>query len=273
MSETDTDRVIREVAEQGYARMAGVFEPSEVAAMLTRVHQLAANNTQAIRDLPRLDQGQETVYNLQNKDVDILKTLLHNPAITRVLCHFLNDQWHKAIDLSEPNYILRSFSARNNRVPAPLHIDSFIPYRGEHPLSMQVAVILEDQSEENGCTVVIPGSHQSGEYVSQDQRENAVPVASKAGDVVFWDSRIWHGTLENRTDQSRWSLIATFVRWWIKQGYQITRALPESVYRELSDRDKAVMGFCSMPLRDETRGIDFKKGYDDLLPRVSDYEQ
>lgn len=152
-----------------------------------------------------------------------------------------------------------------------MHIDSFIPFLGEHLISMQVVIILEDQYRENGCTSVIPGSHLSGEYVSQDEAENAIPVESKAGDVVIWDSRIWHGTFENRSDASRWSLIATFVRWWIKQGYNITEQLPQSIYEQLSDSEKAVLGYCSKPLDDERSGIDFKKGYDWLKPKVSDY--
>ena len=239
---------------------------------LNKVKQLAeANRDIEIKDVPRLDAGQETIYNLQNKDYYFISLLLKSDIIQQILMHFLNDQWHKAIDLSDPNYILRSYSARNNRIAAPMHIDSFIPYLGEHLVSMQVAIILEDQTKFNGCTSIIPGSHLSGQYVTQDEANNALAIESKAGDVVIWDSRIWHGTFENRSGKSRWSLIATFVRWWVKQGYMITENLPQPIYQQLSDSEKAVLGFCSKPLDDERSGIDFKKGYDWLKPDVSDY--
>ena len=267
----DVNHYIDEIKERGYSRIPGVFSAQTIDATLKQVQQEAANNNQPVTDIPKLDSGQETVYNLQNKNIHFVQLMLKSQLIKQVLMTFLNDEWHKAIPLDDPNYILRSYSARNNQVAAPLHIDSFIPYQGGHPLSMQVAIILEDQNKNNGCTVVIPGSHQSGEYVGQEEIENAKPIESNAGDVVIWDSRIWHGTLENRSGKSRWSLIATFVRWWIKQGYQITENLPEDIYQQLNESEKAILGYCSRPLTNEYEGIDFKKSYASLKPKVSDY--
>lgn len=270
--ETFIKNAIDEIRQRGYCRLPQVFDAATITETLNSVRQLAeANRDVQINDIPRLDTGQETIYNLQNKDYQFVSLLLKSDVIQQILMHFLNDQWHKAIDLSEPNYILRSYSARNNQVAAPMHIDSFIPFLGEHLISMQVVIILEDQYKENGCTSVIPGSHLSGEYVSQEEAKNALPIDSKAGDVVIWDSRVWHGTFENKSGASRWSLIATFVRWWIKQGYNITEQLPQPIYDQLSDSERAVMGYCSKPQDDERSGIDFKKGYDWLKPKVSDY--
>ena len=59
-------------------------------------------------------------------------------------------------------------------------------------------------------------------------------------------------------------LIATFARWWIKQLFNITGTLPQSIYGRLTDQQKAVMGFCSIPHDDERSGINLKQGYDSL---------
>jgi ectoine hydroxylase-related dioxygenase (phytanoyl-CoA dioxygenase family) len=268
----DIQQAIDSIRQHGYARIPAVFDKTVIDETLALVKSTADSlKHKTIHDIPRLDAGQDTLYNLQNKHIHFLKLLLGCDSIRRVLTHFLNDPWHRAIDLSEPNYILRSYSARNNQVAAPMHIDSFVPYMGEHVIAMQAAIILEDQAVDNGCTTVIAGSHQSGDYVSQQQAEIATPIESSAGDVVLWDSRIWHGTLQNNSGESRWSLIATFVRWWIKQGYRITENLPQDIYAQLGDSDKAVLGYCSRPLDDEYDGIDFKQGYDWLKPKVSDY--
>jgi len=37
--------------------------------------------------------------------------------------------------------------------------------------------------------------------------------------------RAWH-----KAERSRWSLIATFARWWVKQNFDITGTLPQTVY-------------------------------------------
>jgi ectoine hydroxylase-related dioxygenase (phytanoyl-CoA dioxygenase family) len=267
-----TERAIAGVAEAGYGVLPAVVTAQQVNEALILVRQLAeAQRGREPASIPRLDSGQETVYNLQNKSAALLKLLLRCAPARAVLMHFLNDRWHRAIPQTEPNYILRSYSARNNLVAAPMHIDSFIPYTGVHALSMQVAIVLQPQHTENGCTLVVPGSQQSGEYVTQARRADCIPVETEAGDVVVWDSRIWHGTGENRSGESRWSLIATFVRWWVKQGYRITDNLPQSIYAQLSNSEKAVLGFCAMPSNDEHEGVDFKTSYDDLKPHVDDY--
>jgi ectoine hydroxylase-related dioxygenase (phytanoyl-CoA dioxygenase family) len=87
----------------------------------------------------------------------------------------------------------------------------------------------------------------------------------------MWDSRVWHGTHENVAGTSRWALIATFSRWWMKQAMDIPKSLPQEIYAQLTDRQKALMGFCSIPPVDESRRINTKCGYDFLKSSVRDY--
>ena len=77
----------------------------------------------------------------------------------------MNDNWYKQIPQDEPNYILRAMIARNGgETLLPLHIDSFIPNSGKLPFVMQLAVILDEQKVENGCTFYLPGSHRFDQY-------------------------------------------------------------------------------------------------------------
>jgi ectoine hydroxylase-related dioxygenase (phytanoyl-CoA dioxygenase family) len=192
--------------------------------------------------------------------------------VERILTQFLNDRWFTQIPAGAPNYILRSFLARSSNHQMPMHIDSFIPSSGRNFFMMQCALLLEDSNESNGCTVLVPGSHRSDEYAPQESFATAVPMAAKAGDLMFWDSRLWHGARANVSDGTRWAMIATFGRWWIKQAFDIPGSLPQAIYQELSDSEKAVLGFCSVPYHDETTGIDMKRGYDLLPEHVRDYK-
>ena len=116
---------------------------------------------------------------------------------------------------------------------------------------MQCVILLEDMTEENGCTVIVPGSHLSDQYAPQDAFANAVSIHGKAGDLVIWDSRTWHAAKENASNRTRWSIIATFCRWWIKQAFDIPGNLPQDIYDQLTDNQKAVLGFSSVPYDDE----------------------
>lgn len=116
----------------------------------------------------------------------------------------------------------------------------------------------------------MPGSHLSGKYTDR-QLVKRTPIIAKAGDVVMWDSRLWHGTLDNISNKSRWVLIATFTRWWVKQSMDMTKSLPQNIYDKLNDTEKFLLGFCSIPPFDETGSIHTKKDHSSLKARVADY--
>lgn len=121
---------------------------------------------------------------------------------------------------------MSNYNARSSGKFLDLHIDSLVPARGDFTWAMQAAFVLEDMDEENRFTVVEPANHQSGNYSDRPLTKRC-PLSAKAGDIVIWDSRLWHGTLDNMADRSRLVLIATFTRWWVKQSMDMTRKLPE----------------------------------------------
>ncbi|MGI9296255.1 MAG: hypothetical protein ACR2PS_19905 [Pseudomonadales bacterium] len=47
--------------------------------------------------------------------------------------------------------------------------------------------------------------------------------------------------------------------------------IPQAIYDGLTDSQKAVLGFYSVPYNDETRGIDMKRNYELLPTRVEGY--
>ena len=62
----------------------------------------------------------------------------------------------------------------------------------------------------------VPKSHLLGKYPDQNIVENSNNLLSNPGDLVIWDARIWHGTRRNNTNNTRWALVVTFMRFWIK---------------------------------------------------------
>jgi Phytanoyl-CoA dioxygenase (PhyH) len=218
---------------------------------------------------PDRDTRDKLVYNLQNRD-KIFIDLLCVPPLRSLCMEKLNDRYYRFLPPDRPNYILSYYNARSSGAKLDLHIDSCVPNSGPWCTMMQVGYLLDDTSESNGCTVVVPGSHRSGEYTDRGLAK-VTPIIGKAGDLVLWDSRLWHGTTENSAGTSRWALIATLTQWWIKQSMDIPRSLPEQIYSELDEEQKALLGFCSIPPRNESERINTKCGYEFLKPSVADF--
>ncbi len=262
------------LAEEGYVVIRGAISQDRVDQLLGAMRRLAETRPPVDgAGTPFLNRGHDMLYNLQREDAAYAWPFTRDPLVASVLMGLLNDVWYRQIPQDRPNFILRSLIGRSSGGKTlPLHIDSFIPSSGKLCHACQISVVLEDQTPERGCTVVVPGSHRSDAYADQAAFEGAAPIITKAGDVVIWDSRLWHGALGNSTGQSRWALIATFVRWWMKQNFDVTGTLPQPVYDALNDDERAIFGFCSMPPRDEYERTDMKSGHADLRPRVSDYQ-
>jgi ectoine hydroxylase-related dioxygenase (phytanoyl-CoA dioxygenase family) len=253
---------LEQVKENGYCIISGEFNSKQINELLTSIKDIYEITKDEIsQDTPYLNVNQPNVYNLQNKNISFINTLLGLEKIEKILINCLNDKWYKQIPQNQPNYILRSFGARSSNSALPLHIDSFIPYQGNEIIAIQVAIMLEDSTLENGCTLVVPGSHKTGMYAPQ-HFDNPLPLEAKAGDIIVWDSRLWHGTTENKTTGTRWAIVSTFCRYWLKQQFDITRSLPNYIKEQLTSKEKSILGFNSISPLNEYEGIEMKKGYD-----------
>ena len=268
LPDREQEQLLKELRVYGYCVIKDYIEPEGVSFLKRRVEGLWGEGS-AYGGVPDRDAEDRIVYNLQNKD-KVFVDVLSQDDLHLVLMEKLNDPYYRFLPRDVPNYYLHYYNARSSGSALDLHIDSHIPFPGERAIVMQMAFLLDDPHEENGCTVVVPGSHLSGEFTDRELK-NVKPVVAEAGDVVLWDSRLWHGTLKNESGQSRWSLIATWGMWWIKPAMDMTRGLPEAIYGELDDRQKQMLGFCSIPPTDESERINTKSGYESLRASVRDY--
>lgn len=268
MDEVETDQHIRNLRAYGFTKIEEAMTPD---ALQRARREIAALESEASGSDGADVKTRGIVFNIQNQGKFFID-LVSAPAVHAACKPFLNDPYYDALPADAPNYTLAYYTARSSQEdsPLPLHIDSIIPAPGERTWAMQAVFMLDDQTIDNGCSVVVPGSHLSGRYTDREM-DQTVPVESKAGDVVIWDSRLWHGALPNKVGTPRWALIATFHMWWIKQKMDIPRMLPQNIYAELTDEQKQLLGYCAIPPSDHTVEINTKLGYEALKPTVADY--
>lgn len=253
---------IEQIKIYGYCKLNQVYFPDEVMKMLSLVKKLDLELPKIPDEYtPRLNKTSKNIYNLHTKDKFFIDMLFKSDTIEQILIHFLNDPYYKQIPANLPNYILRHMGCRSSEEELPPHIDSFFPYPGNKVIAMQMFIYLEDSTEKNGCTVIWPGSHIIGEYASENSKKKFIPVEAKAGDVVLMDGRCHHGTLANMSTRTRWTIASTFTRYWIKQMFRITDDLPKEIYDQITPKQKAILGFSSIPFLNESFGIDMKNGY------------
>lgn len=265
LDEHDIAHHIENLETLGFAHLPGFMDQQELETCRTVLQrQLADHKDAHYPGYSEKRANDPQLFNLQNKDSCFLK-LLSDPSLEKILMGRLNDEWYPGIPEEAPNYILGEYIARKSGDPLRLHIDSWMPSPGDMTWMMQVVFVMHDRGPEEGCTTVVPGSHISGKYSNREYQDvQELPV--KAGDVAIWDSRLWHGARANTSGKDAWVLVATLQRWWVKQRFDLVASMPENIYNDLSDRERALIGYCSQPPKDEFIGTDSRGGYE-RLPR------
>jgi len=105
---------------------------------------------------------------------------------------------------------------------------------------------LTDFTEENGATVIVPGSHSWPGALPEVRPEKTCRAVMRAGSALLYSGKVIHGGGANSTrDQWRVGLHAGFVVGWLRceENHQLTTSLEAA--RGLPDHAQKMLGFRS----------------------------
>jgi ectoine hydroxylase-related dioxygenase (phytanoyl-CoA dioxygenase family) len=132
--------------------------------------------------------------------------------------------------------------------PQGLHRDDVVyPVPWPHQqLVLNTMWALDDFTEENGATVIVPGSHGTP---PEDKPDDAAAIVASmpAGSVMFYVGTVWHGGGANRTDERRLGVILEYCASWLRAQETHLVAVPDDVLRSLPDRLQELLGYNIFP--------------------------
>lgn len=117
-------------------------------------------------------------------------------------------------------------------------------FSGDYRLSLNMLVMLDDFTEENGATLLLRGSHRVERQPDPDWfRQHAEPVTGRAGDIVLFDSLVVHSGAPNRSAAPRRALTLCFGRPFMKPHMDWPRFLPASAEPGLTPCARQLLGY------------------------------
>jgi len=156
-------------------------------------------------------------------------------------------------ELLLPNYLLSMFQVikihPGERQQVLHHDDGFFPIPRPRPRpAFSVATILavDDFTEENGATVVIPGSHRWDDR-RPGPEDQAVPAVMSAGSVLVLLGTTWHGGGANSSDGPRLAVTAQYGEPWARTQENMSLAVPREVARRSSPTIQSLLGYSIHP--------------------------
>jgi hypothetical protein len=180
--------------------------------------------------------------------------LLKHPTFIDLIEHPAILDRHRAIFGDQVQLLQYDFlrqGPRNESFPVRgWHRDFVFP--GDHPLSINTILYLDDMTEERGPTYVVPGTHRGSSLPPKDRAnqplEGEVAALAAAGDAVFINSAIWHSGGRNRSDGLRRAIYLYYGYWWLKP-YEAHQLRPWQCLENASQQRLQLLGV-KMPAGD-----------------------
>ncbi len=219
----DLDRARKELDARGYCVVPNVLSRTEVAALKARLMEQAEG--ERARGVAFHDGGptrpNQRLWMLMNKG-KVFRDLMLHPMVEAMMGHLLG-----------PDFLLSSFTANiahPGGEPMVLHTDQgYVGFWTPVPVVANIAWMLDDFSDENGGTRLVPASHLDATATPRssafapDKPANMPTLADtiaaegKAGSILCFDGRIWHGTGANRSGKPRHALLSYHCRPFVRQ--------------------------------------------------------
>lgn len=205
---TDRARQDEDLAIHGYCIVADALTPNQVRSLRERVIAQAKGEVAAgvgFREPP----DNQRIWMLANKG-KIFRDLMLHPLIAEKMSGLLG-----------PDFLLSSLTAniaRPGGVPMYLHTDQgYIDFWTPKPVVANIAWMLDDFTEENGGTRLVPGSHLKPERRKYELHES-VAAEGPAGAALVFDGRLVHGTGANLTkSEERHAILSYHCRPFVRQ--------------------------------------------------------
>ena len=103
---------------------------------------------------------------------------------------------------------------------------------------------LDDYTADSGATTIVPGSAALRRYPTHEEIRStpSEPILCKAGSVVLWDGRVWHGNGPRTIDGERAVLHVTYTRLAMRQMETYPRSVEDQMIERYGEPMAQLMG-------------------------------
>jgi hypothetical protein len=230
------DTALTRIAEQGWALFPAQLKAPQLAAIVAEVERVyeICRSVQVRNGVAANMDG--TAHHILGYGGALDRFVDDLPLYETIEAHFAGKVivLNAGAVLNPPN--ATAYTSRPHR-----DIRAFSP---GYPLSLNMLVMLDDFTEENGATRLQPGSHLKAEMASDAEfARDAISITGKAGDIVLFDSLVVHAAAPNRSKASRRALTLCFGRPFMKPQMDWPRFLSAEAAAGLTARGRQLLGY------------------------------
>lgn len=236
------EQTVESLRYLGCAVVEGVLDDAVLEETRAAMYQVQRTLLAVLGEERLRRAGELGVLRLMLKYAPHFFSFLELPEVLAVVDNTVSET---AILHLQNGFILPSFAP--GEVPktfqTSFHRD-FPRYLEGYVASINVLFAIDEFTEQNGATLVVPGTHQRREPPSERYMvANAVPVECSAGSMLVFDSTLWHVAGANVSGRDRLGINHQFTRSFFKQQIDYVRALGDEVVLAQKPRTQQLLGW------------------------------
>lgn len=235
----DTTTALERLRRDGYVILerllprAQLDELTAALAPFEAARPMGRNNFEGERS--------QRVYSLAGKGAPFL-ALAEQPDVVALLDALLLPNWLLST--------LQSIRLHPGETEQPWHTDDAfydVARPRARPLGLSVIWALEDFTDDNGATEVIPGSHLWGAEHPDERAHTPRRAVMPAGSALVFDAALWHRGGANRSPGTRLALSPQYCQPWLRPQESQLLIVPPAAAAAASPRARAMLGYSIHP--------------------------
>jgi ectoine hydroxylase-related dioxygenase (phytanoyl-CoA dioxygenase family) len=253
----DVNSVVERLERDGYAVLERYLSAEDVAAKKDDLSRILATNPTGRNDFEGFSTQRIYALFAKTRTFDAQAT---DPLILGVLERILGP----GFQLSAPVGI----SIGPGEKAQPMHTDDGVypvPRPHKH-FVVNTMWALDDFTEENGATVVVPGSHKLGTGERPTKESETIRAIMPAGSVLIFVGSVFHGGGANKTDRSRLGVILEYCAGWLRPQENHVLGVPKEIVKNLDPKLQELLGYNVLGLLGNVDGRHPRKYLDDSRP-------
>lgn len=234
--QSDLDLAVEEIRTQGFAVIDAGFDDNQVQCIQrmfdqTRVAYLAKHGEKFLQE-----RDEHNTVRLPLLIDPGFRQLAINANVLQVVSQLISGTYL----LNQQNAIVNPAGRGYNQ--DAWHRD--LPYQhfiSSTPLAINALYCVDDFTQDNGATHVVPASHKQGPFSSEGYlKKHAIQVEAKAGSFIVLDCMTFHRGGENRTQYDRRAINHMYTIPFFRQQIEIPACLTAT---SLSEQELRLLGF------------------------------
>ena len=240
LTPSEAERVrqaVQTVQQQGFAIVEGFLSADRLERIRTEMAPIFEMTTERDASISGRYTGTQTVHvhNLFAK-TSAVDEIAIDPMLLKIIEGVLGSLFQMSVATAmcpDPGVDPQGLHQDDGHYPLP---------RPRPPFIANSLIALDDFTEANGATRVVPGSHLKTDPV--DPNADVVFAEMPAGSLLVFDGALWHaGGGNSTTDQRRRSINLNFNLSWLRQQENQYVGIPKKRWLEMPERLQRLLGF------------------------------